>query len=108
MKRIFLFLATNLAVMLVLSVTLRLLGVDRYLTANGLDVGALMIFSLVVGFGGSIVSLLISKPLAKWSTGAHVIDAPRNADEAWLVSTVRQLAQHAGIGEPDVAVFQGA
>ena len=93
MKRIFLFLATNLAVMLVLSVTLRLLGVDRYLTANGLDVGALMIFSLVVGFAGSIISLLISKPLAKWSTGAHVIDAPRNADEAWLLSTVQQLAQ---------------
>jgi heat shock protein HtpX len=108
MKRVFLFLATNLAVMLVLSVTLRLLGVDRYLTANGLDVGALMIFSLVVGFAGSIISLLISKPLAKWSTGAHVIDAPRNADEAWLLSTVKQLAQRAGIGAPDVAIYQGA
>jgi heat shock protein HtpX len=108
MKRIFLFLATNLAVMLVLSVTLRLLGVDRYLTANGLDVGALMVFSLVVGFAGSIISLLISKPLAKWSTGAHVIDAPRNADEAWLLSTVKQLAQRAGIGAPDVAIYQGA
>ena len=108
MKRIFLFLATNLAVMLVLSVTLRLLGVDRYLTANGLDVGALMVFSLVVGFAGSIISLLISKPLAKWSTGAHVIDAPRNADEAWLLSTVQQLAQRAGIGRPDVAIYEGA
>jgi heat shock protein HtpX len=108
MKRIFLFLATNLAVMLVLSVTLRLLGVDRYLTAIGLDVGALMIFSLVVGFAGSIFSLLISKPLAKWSTGAHVIDAPRNADEAWLLSTVQRLAQRAGIGGPDVAIYQGA
>ena len=108
MKRIFLFLATNLAVMVVLSVTLRLLGVDRYLTANGLDVGALMIFSLVVGFAGSIISLLISKPLAKWSTGAHVIDVPRNADEAWLRSTVQRLAQRAGIGGPDVAIYQGA
>ena len=105
MKRI---LATNLAVMLVLSVTLRVLGVDRYLTANGLDVGMLAIFSLVVGFAGSIISLLISKPLARWSTGAHVIDTPRNADEAWLLSTVRQLAQRAGIGEPDVAIYQGA
>jgi heat shock protein HtpX len=108
MKRIFLFLATNLAVMLVLSVTLRLLGVDRFLTANGLDVGALAIFSLVVGFTGSVISLLISKPLAKWSTGAHVIDAPRNAHEAWLLSTVRQLAQRAGIGMPDVAIYDGA
>jgi heat shock protein HtpX len=108
MKRILLFLATNLAVMLVLSVALRLLGVDRYLTANGLDVGALMIFSLVVGFAGSIVSLLISKPLARWSTGAHVIDAPRNADEAWLRSTVEKLAQRAGIGMPDVAIYDGA
>jgi len=108
MKRIFLFLATNLAVMLVLSLTLRLLGVDQYLTANGLDVSALLIFSLVVGFAGSIVSLLISKPLAKLSTGAHVIDTPANADEAWLLATVRRLAKRAGIGEPDVAVYQGA
>jgi heat shock protein HtpX len=108
MRRILLFLATNLAVMLVLSVTLRLLGVDRYLTANGLDVGALMIFSLVVGFAGSIISLLISKPVAKWSTGAHVIDAPRGADEAWLLSTVNELAQRAGIGRPDVAIYEGA
>src|SRR4030095_8522960 len=104
MKRIFLFLATNLAVMLVLSVTLRLLGVDRYLTANGLDVGALMIFSLVVRLARSIISPLICNPLAKWSTGAHVIDAPRNADEAWLRSIVRQLAQRAGIDMPDVAI----
>jgi heat shock protein HtpX len=108
MKRILLFLATNLAVMLVLSVALRLLGVDRYLTANGLDVDLLLVFSLVVGFAGSIVSLLISKPLARWSTGAHVIDTPRNADEAWLLSTVQRLAQRAGIGRPDVAVYQGA
>src|SRR4029453_15067330 len=98
MKRIFLFLATNLAVMLVLSVTLRLLGVDRYLTANGLAVGALMIFSLGVGFAGSLFSLLISKPLAKWSTGAHVIDTPRNADEAWLLSTVQRLPARAAPG----------
>jgi heat shock protein HtpX len=108
MKRVFLFLATNLAVLLVLSVTLRLLGVDRFLSANGLDIGALMVFSLVVGFTGSIISLLISRPMAKWSTGAHVIDPPRNADEAWLLSAVRRLAQGAGIDEPEVAVYEGA
>ena len=77
MKRIVLFLATNLAVVLVLSITLRVLGVDRYLTANGIDVGALLIFSLIVGFAGSIISLLLSKTMAKWATGAQVIDAPR-------------------------------
>jgi len=108
MKRIVLFLATNLAVMLVLSLALRLLGVDRYLGADGLDLGALMVFSLVVGFTGSIVSLLMSKQMAKWSTGAHVIGTPRDAEEAWLVWTVRKLAQRAGIGEPEVAVYEGA
>jgi heat shock protein HtpX len=108
MKRIFLFLATNLAVLLVISVSLRLLGVDSFLSANGLDIGALLVFSVVVGFAGSIVSLLISRPLAKWSTGAQVIDAPRSADEAWLLATVRRLAQQAGIGEPQVAIYEGA
>jgi heat shock protein HtpX len=108
MKRIFLFLATNLAVMLVLSVALRLLGVDRFIGASGLDLGSLLVFSLVVGFTGSIVSLLLSRPMAKWSTGAHVIAAPRSADEAWLVSTVHRLAERAGIGEPEVAVYEGS
>lgn len=108
MKRIFLFLATNLAVLLVISASLRLPGVDRLLSANGLDIGTLMVFSAVVGFAGSIVSLLISRPLAKWSTGAHVIEAPRSADEAWLLATVRRLAQQAGIGEPQVAIYEGA
>ncbi|VTU23135.1 Protease HtpX [Variovorax sp. PBL-H6] len=108
MKRLFLFLATNLAVVLVLSVTLRLLGVDRFLSANGLDIGALMIFSLVVGFGGSFISLLMSKPLAKWSTGARVIEQPQSAEEAWLLETVRALARRAGIGEPEVAIYEGA
>jgi heat shock protein HtpX len=107
MKRIFLFLATNLAVMLVLSVTLRLLGVDRFLGANGLDVGSLLVFSLVVGFTGSIVSLLLSKTMAKWSTGARVITVPSGGDEAWLVSTVQRLAERAGIGQPEVAVYEG-
>jgi len=108
MKRIFLFLATNVAVMLVLSVTVRLLGVDRFVSAGGLDLGTLMVFSLVVGFTGSIISLLLSKPIAKWSTGAHVIEVPRSGDEAWLASTVVRLADRAGIGPPEVAVYEGA
>jgi heat shock protein HtpX len=108
MKRIVLFLATNLAVLLVLSVMLRLLGIDRFIGASGIDLGTLIVFSLVVGFTGSIISLLMSKTMAKWSTGAHVIDTPRNADEAWLLSTVRRLAHHAGIGQPEVAVYDGA
>ena len=98
MKRIFLFIATNLAVMLVLSVTLRILGVDRFLTAQGLNLPMLLAFSAVVGFAGSLISLLMSKPMAKWSTGAQVIDpnAPRSQAEAWLVGTVYQLADRAG------------
>ncbi|HEY5800168.1 MAG TPA: zinc metalloprotease HtpX, partial [Burkholderiaceae bacterium] len=92
MKRIILFLATNLAVMLVMSVVLSLLGVNRYLTANGLNLSMLMVFSLVVGFTGAFFSLLISKPMAKWSTGARVITTPSNSTEQWLVSTVHNLA----------------
>ncbi|GGC90404.1 protease HtpX [Undibacterium terreum] len=107
MKRIFLFIATNLAVMLVMSVVLSLLGVNRYLTANGLQLGTLMVFSLVVGFTGAIFSLLISKPMAKWSTGARVIDAPASSTELWLVNTVKMLAERAGIGMPEVAVYNG-
>jgi len=108
MKRIFLFLVTNLAVMLVLSVTLNLLGVNRFLTAEGLNVGMLVVFSGVVGFTGAIVSLLMSKTMAKFSTGAQVIDTPQSADEQWLVGTVRRLAEKAGIGMPEVAVYEGA
>ncbi len=108
MKRIALFLITNLAVMLVLSVTLSLLGVNRFLTANGLNMGMLLIFSAVIGFGGAIISLLISKPMAKWSTGARVIDPPQSADEQWIVSTVKRFADKAGIGMPEVAIFEGA
>jgi heat shock protein HtpX len=108
MKRIVLFLITNVAVMLVLSVTLSILGVNRFLTANGLNMGMLLAFSAVVGFVGSFISLLISKPMAKWSTGAHVIDAPATPDEQWLLSTVKRLADKAGVGMPEVAVFEGA
>jgi heat shock protein HtpX len=110
MKRIVLFVLTNLAVMLVLSATLRILGIDRYLTMNGLNVTQLLVFSVVVGFAGAIISLFMSKPMAKWSTGAHVIDpsAPRNQREAWLLDTVHQLADRAGIGRPEVAIYDGA
>ena len=107
MKRIVLFLVTNLAVMLVLGVVLNVLGLNSFVTANGLDINTLLGFSLVVGFGGAIFSLLISKPVAKWSTGAHVIDGSEGSTEYWLVSTVHRLADSAGIGHPEVAVFEG-
>ena len=108
MKRILLFVLTNFAVMAVLMVTTRLLGVDRYLTANGLNMTALAGFSLVMGFGGATISLLMSKQMAKWSTpGMHIIEQPQNADEAWIVDTVRRFADKAGIGMPEVGVFEG-
>ncbi len=108
MKRIFLFLATNLAVVLLLSIILNALGVDQYLTESGLNVPMLLVFSLIVGFSGSIFSLLISKQMAMWSTGAHLIEGPEGAHERWLVDTVRRLADKAGIGMPEVAVYEGA
>ncbi len=107
MKRIVLFLATNIAVMLVLGLVLNLLGIGRGVSASGINVGELLVFSAVVGFTGSIISLLMSKPMAKWSTGARVLDNPTNATELWLVNTVRQLAEKAGIGMPEVAVYDG-
>jgi len=107
MKRILLFVVTNLAVVLVLGLVSRLLGVDRFLTANGLNLGALLGFALVMGFGGAIISLLISKPMAKWSAGVQVIEQPRNQDEAWIVETVRKFADKAGIGMPEVGIFEG-
>ena len=107
MKRIVLFVMTNLAVMLVLGVTASLLGVNRFLTSNGLDLGMLLGFSLLMGFGGAIISLLMSKPIAKWSTGATVIVQASNADEAWLLQTVSGFATTAGIGMPEVAIYEG-
>jgi heat shock protein HtpX len=107
MKRIVLFVLTNIAVIAVLSIVLSVTGVDRFLTAQGLNVGMLLIFSLVVGFTGAIISLLMSKPMAKWSTGAHVIEHPSNSSEQWLLDTVRRLADRAGIGMPEVAVYDG-
>jgi heat shock protein HtpX len=111
MKRIFLFLATNLAVMVVLGIAASLLGVNRYLTPNGLNIGSLMGFSLLMGFGGAFISLLMSKPIAKWSTGARVINqpgtTPSNGDEAWIVGTVQKFADKAGITMPEVAIYEG-
>jgi heat shock protein HtpX len=107
MKRIVLFLVTNVAVLAVLSVVLNLLGANRFLTANGLDIGTLLVFSAVVGFVGSFMSLLMSKPMAKWSTGAQIITGNEGPTESWLVSTVQQLAQKAGIGMPEVAMYEG-
>ncbi|HEY9397727.1 MAG TPA: protease HtpX, partial [Burkholderiales bacterium] len=108
MKRIVLFLGTNIAVLIVLSITLRLLGVDRYLSAEGIDFGALLVFSAVVGFTGSIISLLLSKTVAKWSTGAQIVDGTEGPETRWLVDTVQRLAERAGIGMPEVAIYDGA
>ncbi|WP_110600802.1 MULTISPECIES: protease HtpX [Salinicola] len=105
MMRIILFLATNLAVILVASITLRLLGVEPYLNANGLNMNSLLIFCFVFGMAGSLVSLFISKWMAKMSTKAKVIDQPANSTEQWLLDTVRELAQQANIKMPEVAIF---
>jgi heat shock protein HtpX len=108
MKRIILFLATNLAVMLVLSVSASLLGVNHYLTARGLNMGTLLAFAGLMGFGGAFVSLWMSKPMAKWSTGARVIAQPSNATERWLLDTIAAQASRAGIAMPEVAIYDGA
>ncbi len=105
MKRILLFLATNIAVLAVLSVSMRLLGIDQYLASTGQDMGGLLVFAAILGFGGSLISLAMSKFIAKRSTGARVITEPANAQEAWLVATVRRQATQAGIGMPEVAIF---
>ena len=107
MKRIILFLATNLAVLLVLSVVVSVLGLDRWLMADGIDYTTLLLFSAVMGFGGSFLSLLMSKTIAKWSTGAQVIDGSEGTNQYWLVQTVRKLADKAGVGMPEVAVYEG-
>jgi heat shock protein HtpX len=107
MKRVILFIITNLAIVFVLGIVLSLLGVDRILDEQGvgLDLYNLLIFSAVFGFGGSLISLAISKWTAKRLTGAQVIDSPRTATEAWLVNTVRRQAERAGIGMPEVAIY---
>ena len=108
MKRIFLFIVTNLAVVVVLSIVLRVLGLDRMLAAQGYGYGPLLAYAAVVGFVGAFVSLLMSKPMAKWSTGAHAISSPSNESEAWLLATVQKLATTAGVAMPEVAVYEGA
>src|SRR4029078_5022573 len=108
MKRIILFIATNVAVMLVLSVVLKLFGFESTMAAQGFQYGQLLVYSLVVGFTGAIISLLMSKSIAKWTTGAQVIDTPRNEAEAWLLDTVRKLATQVHITMPEVGIYEGA
>ena len=105
MMRVLLFLGTNLAVILVASITLRLLGVESYLSANGMNMTGLLIFCFIFGMAGSLVSLFISKWMAKRSTGTVVIESPSNATEQWLVDTVAELARDAGIKTPQVGIF---
>jgi heat shock protein HtpX len=107
MKRIVLFVLTNLAVMLVLGLVVNLFGLNRFLSANGLNVTGLLVFSAVIGFGGAIISLLMSKPMAKWSTRAQVINDSPDATHQWLVTTVKRFADKAGIAMPEVAIYQG-
>jgi heat shock protein HtpX len=105
MTRIALFIGTNLAVILVVGVLSSLLGVDQYLTQNGLNLGALLVFCALFGFTGSFISLLLSKPMAKMTTGAKVITKPSNAAEAWLLQTVARQARQMGVQTPEVAVY---
>jgi heat shock protein HtpX len=107
MKRVFLLIVTNIAVMLVLSVVASLLGVDRYLTANGLNLGSLLAMSAIFGFGGAFISLFMSKWMAKRSTGAQVITTPKNSTEYWLIETVGRQAKAAGLAMPEVAIYDG-
>jgi len=108
MKRIALFLLTNLGVMLVLGLAVRLLGLDRFLTANGLNLTSLLGFALVIGFGGAFISLLISKPMAKWTTKLQVVNGSADPTHRWLVQTVEQFSQKAGIKTPEVGIYEGA
>ncbi|MEY3665328.1 MAG: putative protease HtpX [Pseudomonadota bacterium] len=107
MKRILLFVLTNLAVMLVLSVVVSVFGLNRFMSQSGLNLGALLVFSAVMGFGGALISLLISKPMAKWSTGAVVINNSADPTHQWIVRTVQTFSQRAGINMPEVAVYEG-
>jgi len=107
MKRILLLIATNFAVMLVLSVVVSILGLDNWLTANGIDWYSMLVMSAVFGFGGAFISLLMSKWIAKMSVGAQTIDGSEGSTQYWLVQTVHRLADQAGIGHPEVAVYEG-
>ena len=107
MKRIFLFILTNVAIMVVIGVLCSIFGFNRYIGPNGINLTALLGYSLITGFVGAGISLLISKPVAKWSTGAQVITTPQNQDEAWLLGVVQRHAQQAGIAMPEVAIYDG-
>jgi len=107
MKRVALFLLTNLGVMLVLGLAVNLLGLNQFLTANGLSLTGLLGFALVIGFGGAFISLLISKPIAKWTTKLKVINGSQDPTHAWLVGTVERFAQQAGVKTPEVGIYEG-
>ena len=107
MKRIFLFILTNVAVVALLGIVASILGVNRFLTPNGLNLGSLLGFALIIGFGGSIISLLLSKTMAKHGAGVRLINEPQSPDEAWIVETVRKFAAEAKIGMPEVGIFEG-
>ena len=107
MKRVMLFLATNLAVVVVLGIVASLLGVNQYLTAGGLNLGMLLVFAAIMGFGGAFISLFMSKSMAKWGTGARVIESPQDSTERWLLETVERLSRDAGLPMPEVAIYEG-
>ncbi|WP_027467905.1 protease HtpX [Deefgea rivuli] len=107
MKRTILLIGTNIAIMVVLGIFINIFGLNRFISANGLNLPMLLMFAGVLGFGGAFISLAISKQMAKWSTGAQVIAQPRNADEKWLFDTVARLAQRAQIAMPEVAIYEG-
>ena len=107
MKRVILLIGTNLAIMLVLGIVTTLTGANRFFTGTGLDLGKLLFFAAIMGFGGAFLSLWMSKTIAKWSTGARVIEAPQNSTEFWLVETVRRFADKSGLPMPEVAVYEG-
>jgi heat shock protein HtpX len=106
-KRTILLIATNIAIMVVLGIFVSVLGLNRFMSANGLNLPMLLMFAAVMGFGGAFISLAMSKTMAKWSTGAQVIERPRNQDEQWLFDTVARLAQRAQIAMPEVAIYEG-
>jgi len=107
MKRVFLLIATNFAVMILLSIVISVLGLDKALAQEGFQVFPTLVMASIFGFGGAFISLLISKPIAKWSTGAQVIDGSEGTTQYWLVDTVKKLSEKAGIGMPEVAIYEG-
>ena len=108
MKRVLLLVATNVAVMIVLSIVAGIFGIDNWLQNEGIDYTGLLVISAVFGFGGAFISLLLSKTMAKWQAGVHLIDGSEGSTEFWLVNSVKQLADKAGIGMPEVGIFEGA